>query len=255
MQHNIRVFPILGDGRLGPGRIFASGIVSASEPGVPDGMKCDAQGNLWVCGPGGVWVYTIKGELIGKLRVPELVGNLTWGGSDWRTLFLTATHSLYAVETKTGPRLEPYMKASGGQGARGETNRASEPVAGVKPAATIAASGAKKAAAGYRLDPMRCALIIQDMHRHRGLDQHVDLAHGAPRRRQGLCHAGAGGRLLDHERRVARCLGQLRAAECLRRDGYRGRHQRHELTGCRCRRANGKAPLRQTSILRARLSS
>jgi gluconolactonase len=54
-------------------------------------MKCDAQGNLWVCGPGGVWVYAIKGELIGKVRVPELVGNLTWGGPDWRTLFLTAS--------------------------------------------------------------------------------------------------------------------------------------------------------------------
>lgn len=161
VQHNIRVFPILSDGRLGPGRIFASGIVSASEPGVPDGMKCDAQGNLWVCGPGGVWVYTIKGELIGKLRVPELVGNLTWGGSDWRTLFLTATHSLYAVDTKIGPRAEPYMKAGSTQ--RSGSGPASEPVSGVKPAATIAASGAKKAASGYRLDPARCALIIQDM--------------------------------------------------------------------------------------------
>ncbi len=163
VQHNIRVFPILGDGRLGPGRIFASGIVSASEPGVPDGMKCDAQGNLWVCGPGGVWVYTIKGDLIGKLRVPELVGNLTWGGPDWRTLFLTATHSLYAVETKVGPRMEPYMKAGGPERSRSGGPPPSEPVSGVKPAATIAASGAKKAASGYRLDPGRCALIIQDM--------------------------------------------------------------------------------------------
>jgi gluconolactonase len=160
VQHNIRVFPILPEGRLGPGRIFASGIVG-SEPGVPDGMKCDAQGNVWVCGPGGVWVYTIKGELIGKLRVPELVGNLTWGGPDWRTLFLTATHSLYAVETRIAPRLEPYMRAGGGE--RGRGNPTPQPVSGVKAAATVAASGAKKAASGYRLDPARCALIIQDM--------------------------------------------------------------------------------------------
>lgn len=164
VQHNIRVFDILPDGRLGSGRIFASGIVSGSEPGVPDGMKCDAQGNVWVCGPGGVWVYTIKGELIGKLRVPELVGNLTWGGPDWRTLFLTATHSLYAVETKIGPRLEPYMKAGSGQRARSASGGTSErPVSGVSAAASVAAGGVKKAAPGYTLDPSRCALIIQDM--------------------------------------------------------------------------------------------
>ncbi|AOO79666.1 isochorismatase family protein [Bosea vaviloviae] len=164
VQHNIRVFPILADGRLGPDRIFASGIVSSSEPGVPDGMKCDAQGNLWVTGPGGVWVYTIKGELIGKLRVPELVGNLAWGGQDWRTLFLTSTHSLYAVETKVGPRIEPFMKAGGSPGGRGGGGgRAQEPMSGVIPAATVATSGVKKAAAGYGLDPSRCALIVQDM--------------------------------------------------------------------------------------------
>ncbi|TCR66381.1 isochorismatase family protein [Bosea sp. BK604] len=165
VQCNIRVFDIRPDGRLGPGRVFASGIVSADEPGVPDGMKCDAQGNLWVCGPGGVWVYTIGGELIGKLRVPELVGNLTWGGPDWRTLFLTATHSLYAVDTKVGPRLEPYMKAGNGAAARsGDGGGGSDrPVSGVTAAVSVPANGVKKAAPGYRLDPSRCALIIQDM--------------------------------------------------------------------------------------------
>ena len=164
VQHNIRVFDIKPDGRLGSGRIFASGIVG-TEPGVPDGMKCDAQGNIWVTGPGGVWVYSIKGELIGKLRVPELVGNLTWGGPDWRTLFLTASHSLYAVETKVGPRIEPYMKAGHASAGRSSHDRAApeRAAADVTPAATISASGVKKAAAGYRLNPSRCALIIQDM--------------------------------------------------------------------------------------------
>jgi gluconolactonase len=177
VQHNIRVFPILPDGRLGPGRIFASGIVG-SEPGVPDGMKCDAQGNVWVCGPGGVWVYTIKGELIGKLRVPELVGNLTWGGPDWRTLFLTATHSLYAVETRIGPRREPYMNAGGGE--RGRSDAAPRPVSGVRPAATVAASGANKAASGYRLDPARCALIVQDMQNDVVMDGGAFASSGSP---------------------------------------------------------------------------
>ena len=87
----------------------ASSHRASSRPANPasrrDEMRC--AGQSLVCGPGGVWVYTIKGELIGKLRVPELVGNLTWGGPDWRTLFLTATHSLYAVETKIGRGRSP----------------------------------------------------------------------------------------------------------------------------------------------------
>ena len=44
-----------------PGRMFACGIRSRAEPGVPDGMKCDAQGNVWVSAPGGVWVYSPTG--------------------------------------------------------------------------------------------------------------------------------------------------------------------------------------------------
>ena len=74
-------------------------------------MKCDAEGNVWVTAPGGVWVYSPSGALIGKLRVPEVVANLAWGGDDFRTLFLTATRSVYAVKTKVGPRAEPYMSA------------------------------------------------------------------------------------------------------------------------------------------------
>ena len=74
-------------------------------------MKCDERGNVWVTGPGGVWVYAPTGELIGKLHLPESVANLAWGGPELRTLFLTATHSVYRVTTKVGPRIEPYMRA------------------------------------------------------------------------------------------------------------------------------------------------
>jgi gluconolactonase len=80
-------------------------------PGAPDGMKCDALGNIWVTGPGGLWVYAPDGALIGKIAVPEFVANLHWGGSDWRALYITASTSLYAMTVKVGPRLEPFMKA------------------------------------------------------------------------------------------------------------------------------------------------
>ena len=108
----IRVFDVAADGSLSGGAVFASGLRSADEPGVPDGMKCDARGNVWVTGPSGIWVYSPSGALIGKLRTPEPAANLAWGGPDFRSLFITATHSVYAVKTKVGPRLEPYMRAT-----------------------------------------------------------------------------------------------------------------------------------------------
>ncbi len=142
----IRVFDVRPDGSLGPDRIFASGIRSELEPGVPDGMKCDSAGNIWVTAPGGVWVYAPSGALLGKVKVPELVANLHWGGADWRTLFLCATHSLYAVKTKIGPRSEPFMRAGAAAGARSSSSPERAPQSG-----------------NLRLDPARCALLIQDM--------------------------------------------------------------------------------------------
>jgi gluconolactonase len=109
----IRVFDVAADGGLSGVRTFATEIVSEHEKGGPDGMKCDARGNVWVTGPGGLWIYAPSGEMIGKFRTPEPVANLAWGGPDFHTLFLTATSSLYRVRTKVGPRVEPYMRARG----------------------------------------------------------------------------------------------------------------------------------------------
>ena len=76
----IRVYEVAANGALRRGRIFAEGMISQKEAGVPDGMKCDERGNIWCTGPGGVWVFSPKAELLGRIAVPEVVGNLHWGG-------------------------------------------------------------------------------------------------------------------------------------------------------------------------------
>jgi gluconolactonase len=118
---HIKVFDLLPDGGTTGGRILRAGIgTGADGTGVVDGMKCDERGDLWVTGPGGVWVLDPTGALLGVLEVPEDVGNLTWGGADLHTLFLAASTSLYAVRTLVGPALLPHLAA-------GEPERASGP--------------------------------------------------------------------------------------------------------------------------------
>jgi gluconolactonase len=179
VQHLIRVFQVLANGLLGTSRVFASGIVSSSEAGVPDGMKCDERGNIWVTAPGGVWIYAPYGELIGKIRVPELVSNLAWGnslsgGTDWRTLYMTATHSVYAVETRVGPRVEPYMRA------QGVATTAVGNKGAVAPQATVSKAGLQLREPGYVLDPARTVLIIQDMQNDVVMDGGAFAASGSP---------------------------------------------------------------------------
>ncbi len=108
----INVYDVNADGTLANGRRFAEGIGTGDleAGGLVDGMKCDEQGNIWVTGPDGVWVFGSDGEHLGVVEIPESVGNLSWGGPDWHTLFVPASSSLYAVKTKVGPRREPYMR-------------------------------------------------------------------------------------------------------------------------------------------------
>jgi gluconolactonase len=108
---HIKVYDVRDDGSLENGRMFFEGIGSGViEEGIPDGMKCDERGNIWVTGPGGVWVISPDGEHLGTIEVPENVGNLSWGGDDWHTLFMPSTTSLYRNRTKVGPAPQPYIQ-------------------------------------------------------------------------------------------------------------------------------------------------
>jgi gluconolactonase len=110
---HIKVWDVGADGSLSNGRMFFEGVGSGViEEGIPDGMKCDERGNIWVTGPGGIWVISTEGEHLGVIEVPENTGNLTWGGAGWRTLFIPSSTSLYAIETKVGPApKQPYINA------------------------------------------------------------------------------------------------------------------------------------------------
>lgn len=106
---HIRVFDVQSDGTLGADEMFFEGVgTGVIEEGIPDGMKCDERGNVWVTGPGGVWVISPKAEHLGVIEVPENVGNLTWGGDGWKTLFLPSSTSLYAIETKVAGDRQVY---------------------------------------------------------------------------------------------------------------------------------------------------
>lgn len=98
----IGVYDVLPDGRLGDRRIIADGMGShAARRGVPDGMKVDTAGRLWATGPEGVWVFDADDRKIGVLPVPEIAANLNWGAADRRTLYITASTSVYRVRLKT----------------------------------------------------------------------------------------------------------------------------------------------------------
>jgi gluconolactonase len=62
-----------------------------------DGIKVDVTGNVYVCGPGGIWVISPAGEHLGTLRLPEAPHNLAWGEGDGRTLYVTALTSVYRI--------------------------------------------------------------------------------------------------------------------------------------------------------------
>jgi gluconolactonase len=107
----IRVYDVAADGSLSNGRLFRDGIGDGViENGVVDGMKCDERGNIWVSGPAGVWVIDPAGEHMGTIEVPENIGNLAWGGAEWRTLFIAASTSLYRVQTTVASARLPYHR-------------------------------------------------------------------------------------------------------------------------------------------------
>jgi len=99
MNRDIHVYDFSSKGELSNGRLFAKE-EGPPDSFVPDGMRVDRQGNVYVTGPLGIWIWDPKGKHLGTLVLPEMPANLIWGDADFSTLYITATTSVYRLKTK-----------------------------------------------------------------------------------------------------------------------------------------------------------
>jgi gluconolactonase len=83
-------------GGISNGRVLFDMTGAPGEDAI-DGLKVDQAGNLYVCGPGGIWVLDADGWHLGTFKLPESPHNLAWGDDDGRTLYVTALTSIYRL--------------------------------------------------------------------------------------------------------------------------------------------------------------
>ena len=95
-------YDVQPDGSLANGRVFFDATEwTGDRPGLPDGLKVDPNGNVFATGPGGVLVFAPDGTHLGTINTTLPTANLAFGGSDGRTLFMTADSTLQRVPTRT----------------------------------------------------------------------------------------------------------------------------------------------------------
>jgi gluconolactonase len=106
-NRDIHVFDIGSDNKASNGKVFTDCMVDGIKCG-PDGLRTDVEGNVWSSsnagrnvGYSGVTVWNPEGKLIGRIRLPEVCGNICFGGPKRNRLFMAASQSLYAVYLST----------------------------------------------------------------------------------------------------------------------------------------------------------
>ena len=101
----LKVFDVQGDGTITNGKtLFDATSFVGGRKGLPDGLKTDVKGNVWMTGPGGVLVITPEGKHLGTINTGEATANCGWGG-DGSELYITADMYLCRVKTKTKGKL------------------------------------------------------------------------------------------------------------------------------------------------------
>jgi gluconolactonase len=89
-------YPVKADGTLDRGSVFFDLTSSQGEEAI-DGVKVDATGNVYISGPGGVWIVSAAGRALGVIQPTELPANFAWGDADGRTLYMTARTGVYRI--------------------------------------------------------------------------------------------------------------------------------------------------------------
>ncbi len=110
-SHDPAVPAIIRKFDMASGRPVDAGVFATIDTGLPDGMRVDVKGNLWSSAGDGVHCFAPDGTLLGKIRVPETVSNIAFGGVDGQRLFITATTSLYRVFVNT-KGAEPWTRSA-----------------------------------------------------------------------------------------------------------------------------------------------
>jgi gluconolactonase len=108
---HIRAFELLPSGMLAKhtDRVFAD--LRGAEPGVPDGMKVDVEGNVYCGGAGGIWIMDPKGKKLGRIvHGASATTNIAFGGADWKTLYFTSRNHLGSVNVKIAGIPVPVAK-------------------------------------------------------------------------------------------------------------------------------------------------
>jgi gluconolactonase len=100
--HHIRAFEVGEDGRLRKSRVLAE-----VSPGIPDGLRVDAEGNIWTSAGDGVHCITPGGDYIGRIPVPEKCANVAFGGPQRNRLFICGHTSLYSIYVNTRGAQQP----------------------------------------------------------------------------------------------------------------------------------------------------
>ena len=101
-------YDVQPDGTLANGTVFFDMTDAPGEDAL-DGMKVDQQGNLYVSGPGGLWVLSSAGKHLGTIIAPKHVHNMAWGDEDGKTLYLTARSGLYRTRLNI-PGMRPSIQ-------------------------------------------------------------------------------------------------------------------------------------------------
>jgi len=94
-------YEVLADGTLANGKLFIDLAKDATERGITDGMRVDTKGNIYVTGPGGVWIISPEGKHLGTIRAPEQSTNVGFGDADKKTLYIAARTSIYKIRVIT----------------------------------------------------------------------------------------------------------------------------------------------------------